>query len=309
MNTPDDFPVAKVLRREGIRLTRRFGQNFMVDRNMLDFMVSRARLSGDEVVLEVGTGVGFLTQRLVRQAAFVVSAEIDAGLYRLSSERLGSLSNLSLLHCDDLAGDHSWSSPLQESLSDALRSHPGAPLRLVSNLPYNIATAVLRTVIEDRFEFASCLFTCQREVADRLTAPPGSRRYGYVTVITELSAETTVVRTLPPSVFWPRPAVLSALVEVLPLPRDALKTPNVVKIAKVLSHLMKNRRKEIFGVLNRLKLDEQYILMVRDILLNHGIDRGERVFRLSPMVLGEVADVVCIWQDAGLRGSPGSPEP
>ena len=261
----------------------------MVDRQMLDFLVRTASVSSDEVVVEVGTGAGFLTERLCRFAGWVISVEIDAGLFELACERLEEVENLTLIHGDAMAGEHCWSDPVRRAISDALAARPGGALKLVANLPYAVATSTVQAILEADPGFHGAYFTCQKEVADRLIAPPGSGDYGFISVLTALLADVRVVRKLPPSVFWPRPKVESAIVEMLTPPDKLARAGDLARLRQTLSMLFSQRRKELPAVLKGLNLDPGAILNVREALGESGIPLKTRVFRLDPEGLKLVA--------------------
>lgn len=292
MKHGDDLSIAGELRSRGIHLTKRFGQNFMVDRNMLDVVVREGGLRATDVVLEVGTGAGFLSQRLAGACSRLVTVEIDRGLYEVAAGRLAGYGNVTLLHRDALEGGHRWSRGLREALGEALEAHGGASLKLVANLPYGIATAVVRAVLEGGLEFQSCCFTCQREVAQRLAAVPGTREYGYISVVVALLAEVRIVRVLPPSVFWPRPKVDSAIVTLTPDAAKRALAGDIGRLSGGISLLFRHRRRQVTGVVRRLGLDEDDILKVRQILAERGLEPQERVFNLAPAVIREIAMAV-----------------
>ncbi len=282
------LPIAALFAQKGIRPSRRLGQNFMVDANMLDFLVRQARLEAGDVVLEIGAGTGFLTERLTDAAASVVAVEIDARLCRIAGERLAERPSLVLLNRDALDRD-AWDPEVERTVKQALRNNPGAPLKMVSNLPYCVATGVITTVLTGALQFSGCTFTCQKEVADRLTATAGSSDYGYISVIVAVLAELRVVRRLPPTVFWPRPKVESAIVDMTPLAPKPLKSKDIERLAETASALFTARRRQVRAALKALKFDENDIVRVGKVLAGHSLDLTERVFRLPPHVILEIA--------------------
>jgi 16S rRNA (adenine1518-N6/adenine1519-N6)-dimethyltransferase len=260
----------------------------MVDGNMLDFLVRRACLKADDIVLEVGAGTGFLTERIAEAAGHVVSVEIDKRLCAIVNERLGGCANLVLLNRDALEGG-GWDPVVGEAVARALEKRPGAALKMVANLPYCIATGAVTAALTGTLPFSGCWFTCQREVAGRLTAAPGTSEYGYIAVMVALLAEVRILRRLPPTVFWPRPKVESAVVEVIPAGHKALGGIDISHIEAVVSALFTNRRKQTGAALKALKFDQTDILKVEKVLVGHGLSLAERVFRLAPLVILEIA--------------------
>lgn len=282
-----DIPIARLLVERGIRPQRRLGQNFMIDRNMLDFLLRSSHLEDRDVAFEVGTGVGFLTQRLAEKAGTVVSVEIDRGLEELARERLSVYPNVHLVHSDALERG-GWAGSVLEALASAGGKSAGA-LKLVSNLPYAIATAVVTAVLTREVRFDSCIFTCQWEVARRLVAEPGARDYGYISVLAALLGETRILRRLPPSVFWPRPKVDSAVVELVPRLGEYSDGDKLRRLLRGLSLLMNNRRKTLRKVIKPFNLDEDVRIEEerRQVFSLPGGD--QRIFKLSPKILADIA--------------------
>lgn len=292
MKQSRDEPISVELRKRGIHLSRRLGQNFMVDRNMLDFLVRQARLESDDLVLEVGAGAGFLTERLAASAGTVVAVEVDSRLCDVAAGRLGGFGNVTLIDGDALSRGRSWSQPVRRAVLDALEARPGRALKLVANLPYNIVTAVVSRVLVGDVWFDGCWFTGQREVAGRLTAKPGSRNYGYISVVTALFGDARVVRVLPPTVFWPQPKVESAIVELVPSREKAALAGDAGLLAEGVSRILRYRRRQVSGVLKALGLDQSDILKLDKLFLEMGVGRRERVFKLPPEVIREIARAV-----------------
>ncbi len=291
MVPPEEVSLSELLRRRGVRLSARRGQNFMVDHNMLDFLVRSACIHEHDIVLEVGTGIGFLTERLLGACARVISVELDRGLYSIAAERLAGAEGLVLVEGDAIEGPE-WHPRVCQALREAAAALPGSPLKMCSNLPYSAATAVVQAVLLGGLDFAKCTFTVQWEVADRLTAGPGGRDYGYISALVALFAEARIIRKLPAAVFWPRPKVESAIVELRPLARGAGGRDDRRDAAEALSILFSNRRKEVLGILRRCGFDESVILEVRKLMEEKDISARERVFRLEPAVLREIARIM-----------------
>lgn len=286
--TPDvpDLSIARELHKRGVHPSRRLGQNFMIDRNMLDSVVDAARVTRHDLVLEIGTGTGFLTQRLCASAGHVVSVEIDARLHDLSRERLGNSANLTLLNCDVLTGSHELTPLVTNAVVERLQDVYGpTSLKVVANLPYAVATAVVQAVAESNLPFVGMWITVQKEVAERLVAVPGTPEYGFVSVILALVADIRLVRSIGPSVFWPRPKVDSALVEVLLRKEGRPDAALTVRLRSLLSRLFSARRKELGAALRLAGLDRQDIVELGRQMKTSGVDLRERVFRLPPEVL------------------------
>lgn len=180
------------------RRTRELGQNFLVDRNILDVIQRLAELDPHDVVLEVGGGLGVLSARLAGLAAHVHVVEVDPALEEPLRGELTSFPNVTLHMADALQLD--------------LRALRPAPTRMVANLPYSVATTVLLRTIDELPRLESWVVMVQREVGERLAAAPGSSAYGAPSVLAQLACEVRVLRRVPPTVFRPAPRVESVLV-------------------------------------------------------------------------------------------------
>jgi 16S rRNA (adenine1518-N6/adenine1519-N6)-dimethyltransferase len=179
---------------------RRLGQNFLADPNLLEVIVREAELAPPDVVLEVGGGGGALTERLARQVARVHVIEIDQRLRDQLDPLSEDAGNISIV----------WG----DAMKVALRELAPEPNKLVANLPYSIATPLLLRTIAELPSIELWVVMVQREIADRLTAQPGTKEYASATVLVQLACEVTMLRRVDPAVFVPRPRVGSALVRL-----------------------------------------------------------------------------------------------
>jgi 16S rRNA (adenine1518-N6/adenine1519-N6)-dimethyltransferase len=198
-----DAPVQPSLRRMrqfAIRPNRELGQNFLIDSNILEVIERSAELGPDEVVLEIGGGLGVLSEFLAARVAHVHVVEIDRRLEGALGDAVGDLANVSVY----------WGDVMDLDLG-ALRP---APTRVVANLPYGVAAGALLRTLEELPAVERCVVMVQREVGERLAAAPGSGVYGTTSVLAQLAGEVRVLRTIPRTVFFPVPNVDSVLVGV-----------------------------------------------------------------------------------------------
>ncbi len=188
----------------------RFGQNFMIDQNLVRLVAEVGELMPSDCAIEVGPGTGTLTEELLARAGRVVAVEIDRDLASMLRSRFAANPNFVLVEGDALAGKHQ----LNPLLKDQITSHAaqGWATKLVANLPYNIASPLVIELLIAGVE--SLAFTVQKEVAGRLKANAGSDEYGPLSVIAQMLSRVRVLRTLPPQAFWPAPNVESALVRM-----------------------------------------------------------------------------------------------
>ena len=245
--------IQAILARAGSGPRQRFGQNFMIDQNLVRLVADAGQVAPGDVVIEVGPGTGTLTEELLSRGVDVVAVEIDRDLAAALRERLASNPHFSLIEGDALAGKHEINEALRARLAAVSRtSRPDArPVKLVANLPYNIASPLVIDLLIEGVDLLA--FTVQKEVADRLRAPAGADAYGPLSVIAQLLSRVEVLRTLPPQAFWPPPKIDSALVR---LTRDDRLGPVARGFARFIHQLFSFRRKTLRRALAQAGYDD-----------------------------------------------------
>ena len=270
--------IRTLLNAAGLSPRHRFGQNFLIDLNLMRKIVAAAQLGAGDVVLEVGPGTGSLTELLLDTGCRVVAVEIDRDLHRLLAARLGDHPRLTQLCGDALAGKHA----LHPALLDALHAQRPAPegaYKLVANLPYQIATPLIMELLYGRPRFASLTCTIQKEVAERVLSPPGRSSYGPVSVVAQTLAEVRRVASLPPEVFWPQPKVASLAIQ-LALRDDApVPEPQWPEFVRLVRTAFMQRRKMLRSALKPLG-----IRALSDKLAACGISPDARAEMVSPQL-------------------------
>jgi len=207
--------LSKRLAQAGLRPVAKYGQNFLIDLNLIDLIAKTAELRRDDVVLEIGTGVGSLTSRLSDAAGAVVSVEIDANLHQLASEELAARANVKLIHGDALRNKNSLRDDVMGLIRHAQEQlGPASRFLLVANLPYNVATPIVSNLLHQSPPPDAMVVTIQKELADRIVARPGTKDYGALSIWIQSNCECDIVRVLGPKVFWPRPKVDSAVIRL-----------------------------------------------------------------------------------------------
>ena len=245
--------IESLLAAAGARPLHQFGQNFMIDQNLVRLVAQAGQLTRDDCAIEVGGGTGTLTEELLDRAGSVITVEIDRGLATLLQTRFANRDDFRLIQADALSGKHA----LNEELLDAMRAvrKKGKRLKLVANLPYNIASPLVIEMLLAGVELLA--FTVQKEVAARIRAEPGTAEYGPLSVITQMLARVEVLRTLPPQAFWPPPKIDSALVR---LTRDDRLAEQSRLFSEFVHKLFSFRRKTLRRALSQAGFDAESAL-------------------------------------------------
>ncbi len=220
----------------------RFGQNFMIDQNLVRIVADAGLIVAGDVVIEVGPGTGTLTEELLQRASRVIAVEIDRDLAGMLRQTLAGNANFVLIEGDALSGKHALNPSLAEVIGQVRSA--GAPVKLVANLPYNIASPLAIELLMAGVDLLA--FTVQKEVADRLKAPAGGDDFGPLSVVAQLLARVEILRTLPPQAFWPAPKIDSALVRLTRVDRLGSTAHHFsIFVHKVFAYRRKTLRKAI----------------------------------------------------------------
>ena len=239
---------------QGIAPRRALGQNFLIDLNLHDLIVKTAEVAPGDVILEIGTGAGALTALMAGLGATVVAAEIDPAMARLTGEVVAGLSNVRILNADALKSKNQLNPQMLDNVRSALaasRANGGSgSFKLVANLPYNVATPVISNLlVHPELCPSRMVVTIQRELGERMAALPTTSDYGALSVTVQALADVEIVRILPPSVFWPRPKVDSAIVSITPNEAKRREIGDVAWFHQVVRRSFLHRRKNLRHVL------------------------------------------------------------
>lgn len=262
----------------GLRLSRDLGQNFLIDADLADELARRAGARAGDLVFEVGTGLGVLTRALAARVDRVRSVEIDSGLVRVLEAESLLPGNVDLVHADALEID--WPAWLEAA---------DRPVRLIANLPYSVATPLLRRLLDLRAGLEDWSVMLQSEVADRLVAETGTPAYGSFTVLHRLVADVDRIATVSPAHFFPRPKVESSFVRIWPRRTDPLRPGELERVERLVRAAFSQRRKRVTNGLARIaekgwpaleKAERRARL--ESVLRDAGIDPGLRPERIGP---------------------------
>jgi 16S rRNA (adenine1518-N6/adenine1519-N6)-dimethyltransferase len=208
----------------GLNPNKRHGQNFLIDLNLIHLLARSAEVGPNDVVLEIGTGMGSLTGMLAEDAAVVITVEIDEYLYQMASEELEDFDNIIMLKQDALKNKNKMDANVTNAVKQQLAEDENRVFKIAANLPYNVATPIISNFLRSDVIPATMTVTIQKELADRLVAEPGSKDYGALSVWVQSLCDVSIVRIMSPKVFWPRPKVDSAIIHIVHRPerREAL---------------------------------------------------------------------------------------
>lgn len=233
--------VAKLLQKHKIRPNKKLGQNFLADLNLVEKLVENLEIYPDEDVLEIGSGLGIMSQIIAKQALEVIGVEADKRLVKIASEEFADQRNLKIVLGDFLKTD----------LPHLLRGHR-VPLKVIGNIPYYISSNILLKLLENKNLFQFAILTLQKEVAERLMAEPGGKDYGTLAIFLQTSAIVEKLFDLPGEAFVPEPEVTSSAIKITfpKHPRHLIRQPQLYE--KIVRQAFRSRRKTIKNNLKTL---------------------------------------------------------
>ncbi|MGQ0634924.1 MAG: 16S rRNA (adenine(1518)-N(6)/adenine(1519)-N(6))-dimethyltransferase RsmA [Planctomycetaceae bacterium] len=273
------------------------GQNFLIDLNLMEYLVAQARLDARDVAFEVGAGTGGLTNFLARHAGHVVSVEIDPRVHGLARSAIAACNNVTLLLGDALRSKHHLATAVVAAIDRELRVAPDRRLKLVANLPYSVATPVISNLIASEWQWQLMVATIQWELAERLRARPGTHDYGALSVWIQSQCEVEVLKKVGPQVFWPRPQVDSAIVRIVPKAAGRQAPGDRAFFQEFLRKIFTQRRKLLRSALVGVYRNEVGKGDVEQVLSQCGVPPGARAEELEVEMLvglaGALKHLVC----------------
>lgn len=237
----------EILKRYQFSFQKKFGQNFLIDTHVLDKIIQAADIGKDDLVLEIGPGIGTMTQYLAEAAGKVVAVEIDKNLIPILEDTLGSYDNVRILNEDVLKVD------IRKLVRE---ENEGKPIKVVANLPYYITTPIIMGLFEEHIPMVSITVMVQKEVADRMQTGPGSKDYGALSLAVQYYALPYLVANVPPNCFMPRPKVGSAVIRLTCHDRPPVEVKDERLMFDIIRASFNQRRKTLAnGLNNSEKLD------------------------------------------------------
>ena len=231
----------EVLQKYNFNFQKKYGQNFLIDTSVLDRIVSAAEITAEDCVLEIGPGIGTMTQRLAAKAREVVAVEIDRNLIPILEDTLSDCDNVTVINDDILKVD--INKIVQEK-------NGGNPIKVVANLPYYITTPIIMELFESHVPLKSITVMVQKEVADRMQVGPGTKDYGALSLAVQYYAKPEIVANVPPNCFIPRPNVGSAVIHLSRYEVPPVKVTDEKKMFALIRASFNQRRKTLVNSLN-----------------------------------------------------------
>lgn len=237
----------EVLKKYNFSFQKKYGQNFLIDTHVLDKIIRAAGITEDDCVLEIGPGIGTMTQYLAQAAGKVIAVEIDKALIPIISDTLSSYYNVTIINDDVLKLD------IRKLVEE---ENEGKPIKVVANLPYYITTPIIMGLYENHVPIESITVMVQKEVADRMQEEPGSKDYGALSLAVQYYAEPYIVANVPPNCFMPRPKVGSAVIRLTSHKKPPVEVEDEKLLFRLIRASFNQRRKTLAnGLKNSPELD------------------------------------------------------
>ena len=274
----------EVLQKYRFNFQKKFGQNFLIDTHVLDKIIDASGVTEDDFVLEIGPGIGTMTQYLCERAREVVAVEIDKNLIPILSDTLKNYSNVTVINEDILKLD---------ICRLAEEKNQGKPIKVVANLPYYITTPIIMGLFESHVPIDSITIMVQKEVAERMQEGPGSKEYGALSLAVQYYAKPEIVANVPPNCFMPRPNVGSAVIRLTRHTEPKIVVKDEKFMFKLIRASFNQRRKTLQnGINNSAELSISKDAVV-EALRKMGLSESIRGEALTLAQFAELSDLLC----------------
>lgn len=259
----------EVLQKYNFVFQKKYGQNFLIDGNILDKIVASAEITKDDCIIEIGPGIGTMTQYLAEAAREVIAVEIDKSLIPILEDTLSAYDNVTIINEDILNVD------INKLVEER---NQGKPIKVVANLPYYITTPIIMGLFESRVPLNSITIMVQKEVADRMQVGPGTKDYGALSLAVQFYANPQIVVNVPPSCFMPQPKVGSSVIRLTKYEKSPIKVVDESFLFSIIRASFNQRRKTLVNGLQNaanLNMKKEHILeTLKEMKLSETI-RGE----------------------------------
>ncbi len=270
------------MKKHGFQFNKKLGQNFLIDQNILHKIVDGANITKEDGVLQIGPGIGTLTQELAKRAKKVVAIEIDQHLLPILQDTLKDFDNIEVIHGDILK------MPLRDILYHKFENRK---IKVVANLPYYVTTSIVMKLLEEELPIDSITIMIQKEVAERMNAAPGGKDYGALSVAVQFYANPHRIATVPSNVFIPQPKVDSIVIGLDILDKPKVEVSNRKLFFQVVKAAFGKRRKTLLNALSTgsLGIEKQEVL---EVLNGVEIDSKRRGETLSLQEFADIANSI-----------------
>lgn len=241
----ESFSTKDIVKKYGFKFTKSLGQNFLIDDTVLMDIVEGAEVNKEDLVIEIGPGVGTLTRELLKRAKRVVSIELDSDLIPILEEELKGFDNFQLIHKD----------ALKVNFSEIIGEEKS--VKVVANLPYYVTTPIIAKLLTGNYKFDSLTIMIQKEVAERIAAAPDTKEYGALSILVQYYCDTEIIRKVSPSSFIPQPKVESIVIKLDRLSEPRVKVQDEKLYFTISRDAFNMRRKTLWNALKPLKLEKE----------------------------------------------------
>ena len=272
-----DVKTAELVKKYNFKFSKSLGQNFLIDDSVPRDIVAGAEVDSEDLVIEIGPGVGTLTAQLLKKAKKVVAIELDNDLIPILQTELGEEPNFKLIHNDALKVD------FNEIIGDE------QSVKLVANLPYYVTTPIIVKLLKEKYNFKSLTIMIQKEVAERMAAEPGNKDYGALSLLVQYYCDTEIVRKVPPACFIPRPKVDSIVIRLEKLDKPRVEVQNEKLFFDIIRNSFNMRRKTLWNGVKNIGLSKEKLEEAFD---EANIDIKRRGETLSIEEFAALADAI-----------------
>lgn len=272
-----DIKTKELVEKYNFKFSKSLGQNFLIDDSVLTDIVEGAEVCDEDLVIEIGPGVGTLTAQILKKAKRVVAIELDSDLIPILTAELGDNPNFQLIHKDALKVD------FNEVIGDE------KSVKLVANLPYYVTTPIIANLLNGGYKFKSLTIMIQKEVAERMNAEPNCKDYGALSLLVQYYCNTSIVRNVPPSSFIPRPKVDSIVIRLDKQEEPKVKVKSEKLFFELVRHAFNMRRKTLWNATKNVGLSKE---LMEKAFEDAGIDPKRRGETLSLAEFGALSDAI-----------------
>ena len=274
--------VREILRDHGIKPLKRLGQSFLEDRNAINKIIRISNIQEDDIIVEIGAGVGLMTEAIAKQARKVIALDIDPRMIGILKKRMAPYRHVDIVQADVLEYD----------FSSAIGELPSRKIKVIGNIPYNISSQILFRLLAYRDHISSMILMFQKELADRLIATPGTKAYGVPTVLVSMYLLCSREMAIPCSCFYPKPAVMSSVLKMVIREKPQMDLADHNFFFKIAKTAFAKRRKTLLNNLRGLNLLGYSAMDMANALKNSGIDGARRGETLTALEIGKLSNAL-----------------